>query len=42
MACPIRAAAGSGWQQVLVAQAFALQIKSGKRSPGVDIPKEAA
>ena len=38
MACPIRAAAGSGWQQVLVGQAFALQIKSGKRSPGVDNP----
>jgi hypothetical protein len=42
MACPSRAAAASGWQQGLVTQVFAVQIKFGKRSPEVDIATEAA
>jgi hypothetical protein len=42
MACPSRAAAASGWQQLLVKQVFAMQIKFGKRSPEVHIDTETA
>jgi hypothetical protein len=42
MACPSRATAASGWQQVLVAEVFAVHIKFGKRSPEVDIATKAA